>query len=75
METSEESEIIPLDKVSLVRSRSSLFDYITKGPDNESLGVERFQSDLKPYREESNAILALVKGVRNPKRPTDINLS
>ncbi|WP_207912293.1 hypothetical protein [Pseudobacteriovorax antillogorgiicola] len=57
----------------LVRSRSLLYDYITKGPGgDDDEGQGRFQSDLQPYRRETNAFLSLVKGTKNPKRPADL---
>ena len=56
---------------SLIRSRSPLFDFITKGPDEAEIN-SRFQSDLEPYRRQSNPLLSLVKSPRNPRRPADL---
>lgn len=61
-----------LKRENLVRSRSSLFHLITEGVKEDADSSERFQSDLDPYRKDNNALFALVKGTRKPKRPSEL---
>lgn len=52
-----------------LRSRSSLFDLISKGCDEAGEDEERFTSDLQPYRRDPGMPFSLIKDTPKPKRP------
>ncbi len=51
-----------------IRSRSPLFEFITRHDTEKMTAGERFQSKINPYRKSENSLFSMVMGVGQSKK-------